>query len=174
MRWLETNWHDIFVPEMSLPEVLIRGSLTYLGAVLLLRVVTKREAGKVGMSDLLVVTLVAGVCRNPLVRDTKSIPDGLMIVAVVLFWGFALNWLSYYVKWFGKLMHPGPRLLIDGGEIQHKNLEQELMDEDQLISKLRQKGVSDSAQVAQAWMEGDGQVSVVRKRRACSSEAKER
>jgi len=173
MGWLETDWKAIFVPEMSLPEMLIRGTLTYLGAVLLLRIVTKREAGKVAMSDLLVVTIIAGVCRNPLVRDTKSIPDGLAIVAMVLFWGFAIDWLSYHVKWFGKLMHPEPRLLVDGGEIQYKNLQRELMDEDQLISKLRQKGVNDPARVAEAWMESDGQISVVKKRLACSSAAEE-
>ena len=38
------------------------------------------------MTDLLVVSIVAGVCRNPLVRDAYSITDGLSMVAVVLAW----------------------------------------------------------------------------------------
>src|SRR4051794_24969505 len=82
--WLETDWGRLFTPTMSLPEVLIRGALVYVAVVLLLRVVLKRQAGKVSLSDLLVVTLVAGVCRNPLVRDAYSVPDGVLMVATIL------------------------------------------------------------------------------------------
>jgi hypothetical protein len=41
------DWGRLFTPEMSLPELLVRGSLTYLAVCLLLRVVLKRQAGKV-------------------------------------------------------------------------------------------------------------------------------
>src|SRR5207302_6352796 len=91
------DWERLFRPEMSLPEILLRGTLIYLALCLLLRVVLKRQAGKVSLSDLLVVSVVAGVCRNPLVRDAYSVTDGVLVVATVLAWGYALDWLSYYV-----------------------------------------------------------------------------
>src|SRR4051812_49762845 len=103
-----TDWGRLFTPEMSLPEILIRGTVIYLALCLLLRVVLKRQAGKVALSDLLVVALVAGVCRNPLVRDTKSIPDGLAIVTTVLAWSYAVDWLSYRFRTVHRLMHPQP------------------------------------------------------------------
>src|SRR5262245_22074137 len=52
------DWGRLFTPHMTLPEILIRGTLTYLALCLLLRVVLKRQIGKVSMSDLLVVSIV--------------------------------------------------------------------------------------------------------------------
>src|SRR4051812_37981896 len=92
----KTDWGRVFTPEMSLLEILVRGTLTYLGLCLLLRIVLKRQTGQVSLSDLLVISLVAGVCRNPLVRDTYSVIDGLLVVATILGWSFALDWLCYH------------------------------------------------------------------------------
>src|SRR5437763_13627526 len=93
----KTDWRQLFTPVMSLPEILIRGTLIYLALCLLLRVVLKRQAGRVSLSDLLVASVVAGVCRNPLVRDAYSVPDGVLVVATVLAWSYDLDWLSYDV-----------------------------------------------------------------------------
>src|SRR5262245_25650868 len=124
-----TDWQRLFVPEMSILEILIRGTATYLGLCLLLRVVLKRQAGKVSMSDLLVVSLVAGVCRNPLVADAYSVTDGMLVVATVLGWSYLLDWFSYYVPFIHGLVHSEPVPLIRDGQVLGENLEQELMTE---------------------------------------------
>src|SRR4029450_11260402 len=107
-----------------------------------LRVVLRRQAGKLSLSDLLVVALIAGVCRNPLVRDTKYIPDGMLMVALILFWNFALDWLSYRVPLVRRLLQPPPVLLIDRGRVVGENLRREMMTEDQLRSQLRHRGIN--------------------------------
>jgi len=159
--FFSADWSRLFVPEMSLPEILIRGTLVYLSVVLALRIILKRQAGKVSMSDLLVVTIVAGVCRNPLIRDAYSITDGLLVVLTVLTWSFVLDWLSYYVPFIHALLHPRAVPLILDGLIIKENLARELITEAQLKSKLRRNGIRDPGLVAEAWMEGDGHVSVV-------------
>jgi uncharacterized membrane protein YcaP (DUF421 family) len=157
------DWHKLFVPQFSALEIVVRGAITYLALCLLLRLVMKRQTGKVALSDLLVVMLVAGVCRNPLVADAYSITDGMGVVAVILLCNFALDWLSYYSPYAHKLLHPEPVSLVRDGTILHENLQRELMTETQLRSKLRQQGVIDPAEVAEARMEGDGHISVVKK-----------
>jgi uncharacterized membrane protein YcaP (DUF421 family) len=164
MEWLyQTDWSRLLRPEMSLLEVLVRGTLIYVTLCVLLRVILRRQAAKMSLSDLLVVTLIAGVCRNPLVRDAYSIPDGLAVVLVVLGWSYALDWLSYHSPLVHKLFHPEPVLLIRDGVVLPENLRRELMTESQLRCQLRQHGVEDPAQVARAVMEGSGQVSVIKK-----------
>ena len=138
------------------PGGVLRGTLIYLAICLLLRIILKRQAGKVALSDLLVITLIAGVCRNPLVRDAYSIPDGLLIVVVVLGWNYALDWLSYYSPFIHGLLHPKLNLLIRDGRVLPEKLRRELMTESQLYCQLRQAGVKEPAQVDEAWMEGSG------------------
>src|SRR4051794_25990782 len=150
------DWGRLFTPLMSLPEILIRGTLIYLTLCLLLRVVLKRQAGKVSLSDLLVVAIVAGVCRNPLVRDAYSLTDGVLMVATILGWSFVLDWLSFHVGLVHKVLHPPPVQLIRDGQVLEDNLRRELMTHRQLDAKLRGKGVSSPAEVAEAWMEGNG------------------
>ena len=157
------DWERLFVPEMSLLEILIRGTFIYLALCILLRVVLKRQAGKVSLSDLLVVTLVAGVCRNPLVKDAYSITDSILVVATVLVWSYLLDWMSYHFPVIHGLLHPPAVPLIRNGQILSDKLEGELMTETQLGSKLRRKGVREPEEVAEAWMEGDGHVSVIKK-----------
>jgi uncharacterized membrane protein YcaP (DUF421 family) len=158
--WLETDWSRMFVPQMSLPEILLRGTLTYLAVVLLFRIILKRQAGKVAASDL----LVTGMCRNPLVRDAYSITDGLLVVVTVLLWSYLLDWLSYYSAFVHRLLHSPPVPLIRDGVVLSENLARELITEGQLQSRLRHEGQNDPARVAEAWLEGNGHVSVVPRR----------
>lgn len=160
---LQVNWAELFLPKLSLLEILIRGTGVYLALCLLLRVVLKRQAGKVGLGDLLVVAIVAGVCRNPLIADAYSIPDGLGVVIVVLGWSYALDWLSYHFPLVHALTHPHPVQLIRDGVVLKENLRRELMTEKQLECQLRQQGVREPTEVAEAWIEGSGTVSVIRK-----------
>jgi uncharacterized membrane protein YcaP (DUF421 family) len=153
----------MFVPTMFPAEAILWGTMIYFAVCLLLRIILKRQAGKVALSDLLVIVLVAGVCRNPLVRDAYSIPDGLMVIAVILFWSFAVDWLSYRSRFVHGLFHSPPIPLIRNGQVLYENLRRELMTEERLCAKLREHGVTDPRQVAEAYMEGDGKVSVIKK-----------
>src|SRR5262245_15709741 len=111
------DWQRMLVPEMSILEIVIRGTVTYIGICILLRVVLKRQAGKVSMTDLLVVSLVAGVCRNPLVADAYSITDGLLVIGTVLIWSYLLDWLSYHSRLIHAILHAPPVLLVRNGEV---------------------------------------------------------
>jgi uncharacterized membrane protein YcaP (DUF421 family) len=161
--WTEMDWHRAFAPEMTFPEVLVRGALVYVTLVLLLRVILKRQAGRLSISDLLVITLIAGVCRNPMVRNSYSITDGLLMVIVILVLSYAMDWLSYYVPVIHALLHPTPVCLIRDGVVLKENLRHELITESQLQCRLRLVGVSDAKLVAEAYIEGNGQMSVIRK-----------
>jgi uncharacterized membrane protein YcaP (DUF421 family) len=55
-------------------------------------------------------------------------------------------------------------LLIRDGVVLQDDLKRELLTEDQLRCKLRSHGLNDVAQVAEAWLEWDGHVSVIRRK----------
>lgn len=155
------DWQGIFVPSISIFEILVRGTLVYLALFTLLRFVLKREAGGLGVTDLLVVVLIADAAQNAMAGGYRSIPEGILLVATIIFWSYALDWLSYRSLRFARLIQPRPLLLVKDGVMLRRNMRRELITEDELMSQLRRQGVHDIAQVKEAYMEGDGRISVL-------------
>jgi len=50
------------------------------------RIILKRQTGTLGMTDLLLITLLADASQNVMAGDYKSIPDGFVLVATIIFW----------------------------------------------------------------------------------------
>lgn len=157
------DWAQIFKPDTSPLEIFVRGSIVYLALFSLLRFVLRREAGTVGMSDLLVVVLIADAAQNAMAGNYNSVPDGILLVATIVFWSFALEWLGYHVPWIGRIVHPPPLPLVRDGRLLRQNMRRELITEEELMSQLRQQGVEDLAMVRTACMEGDGRISVIKR-----------
>ena len=160
--WLfNVDWAHVFVPDTPLLEIVVRGTAMYLALFLLLRLVLKRETGAIGISDLLVVVLIADAAQNGLADNYSSIPDGLILVLTIVFWSWALNWLGFRFRLFQRLVHPDPLPLVRDGRLLRRNLEKELITEGELMSQLRLQGVDNIADVSAAYMEGDGRISVI-------------
>ena len=159
----DIDWRGIFVPDTPLLETVVRGTVTYLALFALLRFVLKREAGELGITDLLVVVLIADAAQNAMADDYRSIPDGIVLVATIVFWSWALNWLGYRFPRFQRFVYPPALPLVKDGRLLRRNMRRELITEDELLSQLRLQGVSDLSQVEVAAMEGDGQISVIRR-----------
>ena len=155
------DWQRLFYPETSLLEIFVRGTTVYLGVFLMLRVVLKREAGTVGISDLLVVVLLADAAQNALAGNYQSITDGLLLVTTILFWSYVLDWLGYYSPIVRRWIMPPALLLVKNGETLPHNMRKEFITEDELMSLLRKQGVDDLSRVKKAYMEGDGMLSVI-------------
>lgn len=106
------NWSRIFLLDTPLLEVVVRGSLAHLAIFALLRVILKRQAGAMGPPDLLVIVMIADAAQNAMADDYSSISDGLLIVATILFWCYALDWLGYRFPPIQRLLRPAPLPLV--------------------------------------------------------------
>jgi uncharacterized membrane protein YcaP (DUF421 family) len=160
--WLAVDWAQVFQPDTSPLEIFVRGSIVYLALFSMLRLVLRREAGTVGMSDLLVLVLIADAAQNAMAGNYNSLPDGLLLVATIIFWSFALNWLGYHGTAVGRFVNPPPLNLVQDGRLLRRNMRRELISEDELMGQLRQQGIEDLGLVKKACMEGDGHISVIK------------
>jgi uncharacterized membrane protein YcaP (DUF421 family) len=123
---LHIEWETIFLPDTPLIEIVLRGSIMYLALFILLRVILKRQAGTLGMTDLLLITLLADASQNGMAGDYKSLPDGIVLVATIIFWSYALDWLSFKSPQFQRLIEPSPLPLIKNGQLLRRNIRREL------------------------------------------------
>lgn len=155
------DWGKVFLPNTPLLETVVRGSLTYIVLFVLLRSILKRVAGTVGTADLLMIVLIADAAQNALADDYTSITDGVVLVATIIFWNYALDWMGYKFPRFQRFFRPPPLPLIKHGQLLRRNMRRELITEDELLSQLRQQGIEQVADVKEAVMEGDGRISVI-------------
>lgn len=116
-----------------------------------------------GISDLLVVVLIADASQNAMASEYKSITEGLVLVATIAFWAYFLDWLGYGFTVVEHLLRPSPLLLIKNGRLLRQNMKRELIREEELMSQLRENGLTELAEVKKCYMEGDGRISIVKR-----------
>jgi uncharacterized membrane protein YcaP (DUF421 family) len=155
------DWPHVFLPSVALAELILRGSLIYLGIFALMRFVLKREAGPIGLPDLLMTVLIADAAQNAMAAEYRSITEGAVLIATIVGWNYALDWLGHRFPRVERLLHPPPLPLVKDGRLLRRNMRHELVTEEELMSQLRQHGIAELAQVHAAYMEGDGQISVI-------------
>ena len=137
------DWQKIFVCDTPLLEIIIRGSLTYLTLFVLLRLVLKRESGTMGITDMLLVVLIADAAQNGMSDDYRSVTAGVVLVGVIIFWSYALNWLGYHFSFFQHLLKPKKLLLVKDGKMLKHNMQKELVTRSELMSELRSNGITE-------------------------------
>ena len=142
-------------------RLILRGSLIYLGIFALMRFVLKREAGTIGLPDLLMTVLIADAAQNAMAVEYHSITEGFMLILTIVFWNYTLDWLGQRFPRMARLLHPPPLPLVKDGRLLRRNMRRELITEEELRSHLRQQGITEFAQVQAAYMEGDGQISII-------------
>lgn len=155
------DWQSMFVPTESIPEIIIRGTIMYLGMYFILRIF-RRQAGTIGIADLLVIVVIADAAQNGMAGDSKSITEALLLITTIVLWDFFLDWLGFKFTFAGRFLTPNPLLLVKDGKMIRKNLEKEFISDEELMSQLRQQGVEDISLVRECYLETNGHFSVLR------------
>jgi uncharacterized membrane protein YcaP (DUF421 family) len=155
------DWANVLLPDTPLLEIAARGTIVYLALFLVLRFGIRRQVGEMGITDLLVVVLIADAAQNAMGGGYQSVVDGLILVLVIAFWAFTIDWLGFHVPAFAALARPRPKVLISQGRLQRRSMARELITEEELETMLREQGVDNVSDVREARMEPDGRLSVI-------------
>lgn len=158
------DWDKMFVPSLSLWEILIRGTFTYWFCFLCIRFF-RRGAGQLNIGDLLLITLIADAAQNSMAGEYDSITEGCLLVATLTFWDYSISWLGFRSVFFSKINSPDPVMLVKDGVIMRQNLKKELITTTELMGMLREEGIDDLAAVKTCCIEESGKISVVPKKR---------
>ncbi|WP_398471895.1 DUF421 domain-containing protein [Tardiphaga sp.] len=154
------DWSSILVPQNSIAEVILRGTLIYFLLFFILRFFLNRQAGAVGIPDLLVVVLIVEATTDALGRN-ESVTEAAILICTVMFWSYGLQWLAYRVPALEILITSPKVKLIENGRMLRRNMRKELVTEDELRSLLRTQGVEKLEIVKLACLESSGDISVI-------------
>lgn len=156
------NLAEMFGMTLSPWELVIRGSVIYWFIFAIFRFVIRRDVGSVTIADVLVLVLIADAAQNGMAGSYQTITEGMVLIATIVGWNFLLDWASFRFEAVRRFTLPPPLPLIRHGRILHANLRKEMLSVEELAIKLRQQGLDDVTKVREAFMEADGNISILR------------
>lgn len=151
-----------FTPDGSLLETVIRGIVVYFGIFILLRVVLRGRTSAVTVSDLLVLVLIADAAQNAMASNYLSITNGLVLVTTLVICSVSVDWLAFHYPAVRRFVHPERKALVVNGRVIRRTLDEELMTEGELLTQLRLNGAESVDDVKAAYLEGNGEISVIK------------
>ena len=156
---------DVLGMQSHPAEMFLRGSVAYCAIFVLLRLAGRRDIGSLGMADLLVLLLVADALGNGMSGDSTSTTDGLIAVSAIIFWSVVIDRIGYRFPGTRKWLDPKRVCLIRDGVLQRRGMRREYITEDELLTELHRAGLEHFSQVKMAYIESDGQISIIRQER---------
>jgi uncharacterized membrane protein YcaP (DUF421 family) len=153
---------DLFAVRVPVAELLIRGSAMFWFLFLIFRFVMRRDLGSVGLADILLLVIVADASQNAMSGSYQTVSEGFILVATIVGWNWLLDWLAFHSPVVRRFAEPRRLLLVRDGKTDERAMARQLITVEELESKLRQQGVESVRDVKRAYLEGDGEVSVIR------------
>ncbi|MGQ3051532.1 MAG: DUF421 domain-containing protein [Roseateles sp.] len=147
-------------------ELMLRGSLMYWALFLMLRFVLRRDAGSIGIPDILLLVLIADAAQNAMSGGYETVAEGIVLVATLVGWNWLMDWASFRYKRVRRFVEPPPLVLIRHGQLILRNMRREYVTAPELMASLRSHGIDKLADVKIARMEPDGGISVIRESKA--------
>jgi uncharacterized membrane protein YcaP (DUF421 family) len=141
---------------------MLRGTLVFWLLFLIFRFVLRRDVGAVGIADILLLVIVADAAQNAMSGGYDTFAEGAVLVLTIVAWNWLLDVLSFRFAIVRRFATPSRLTLVQRGVPQRRNMRREFITIEELLEKLREHGIEKLADVKAAYLEGDGQISVIR------------
>jgi uncharacterized membrane protein YcaP (DUF421 family) len=138
---------DLWIPDISILEKIVRPILVYFFLLIALRLGGKRELGQLTGFDLVVLLMLSNAVQNAIIGNDNSVTGGLIGAATLLVTNYLVVRLAYRYPNIQQAVEGRPTLLLLDGQMIPKNLARELISEAEFRAVLRRQGFEDLAGV---------------------------
>lgn len=142
---------------------LIRTAIIFLFLVLMLRITGKRQIGELEISELVSTFLISEIASAPIGNQEIPLSFAIVPILTIISLEIIISFLSTRSALLKKIFLGSPILLIRRGELQIQELSKARMSVEELLSELRQNGITDVEEAEYAILENDGTLSVTPK-----------
>ena len=143
--------------------ILFRTVLIYVLLILAVRLMGKRQIGELEISDLVTTFLISEIASLPITDNSIPLSHAVIPIIALVFFEVASSVLIVYFPRLKKILTARPATLVYDGKIRRRAMRQARISTDELISELRQKGVTDVSEVLYAILEQNGKISIISK-----------
>lgn len=149
--------------ESKLTTIFIRTVLIYFILLTAMRLMGKRQIGELEISDFITTLLISEIASLPITDTNIPLSHAIIPITVLLTLEVVSSALLVKFPWIKKLISTRPTTLINNGTLCSDQMQKVRITADELITELRQNGISDIKEVQYAILEQNGKISVIQK-----------
>ncbi len=144
-------------------EIIARVALIYGACLVLMRATGRREMSELSQMDLLVMLLISETVSPALTGGDETITGGVVAAATLLALYSVTGWLAFKSRKVEKLLEGSACVLIEDGRVCPDVVRKYRITDDELRTTLHQHGILHVAEVKRAFVEPDGEITIVKK-----------
>ncbi len=148
---------------MDLVTLVLRTVFVYFFILILMRLMGKREIGKLSIFDLVVSIMIAELGVLTLENIQTPLLMGLIPIVILFFTQLGLSYLTLRSEKIRLLVDGKPSVLIEHGRIREDEMKKQRYNLDDLLMQLRENDVHSLSQVEFAILEPSGKLTVFEK-----------
>lgn len=150
---------------LSMPwwSFVFRGTATYVGLLILMRLAGKRSFGEMSAFDVIVLVLVGGTLRTAIIGDDKGFLGPFIGVASILAMDKGLGFLCARFPTVNRLIEGVPAILARDGRRDALALRAQNVPGAAFDRALHAEGLEDESTVVRARLEPNGKITLVRR-----------
>lgn len=162
MEFFPNSWVEIFAVETPLFELIVRGTVLYFAILAFMRLMP-RIGGELAVMDFVFLLLIAEAAAHGM-GEHETVGDAILLIATLMGWNYVFNFLSFHVPFIEKLISGAPVQIVRDGRLMRRNMRREFLTEEELMAQLRRQGMEKIEEVKAAYIEGEGQLTVIPRR----------
>ncbi|WP_166238786.1 DUF421 domain-containing protein [Paenibacillus turpanensis] len=149
---------------MELLSITVRTLVMYAVILISMRIMGKREIGKLSVFDLVISILIAELAVIIIDDPERPYIEGMLPIIIVVTIQFTLSWVMLKNQTIRYLLDGKPSYLINQGQLDRKEMKKQRYNLDDLMMQLRDRNIRNVADVEFAILEPSGKLSVVPKK----------
>ncbi|WP_127529683.1 DUF421 domain-containing protein [Paenibacillus kobensis] len=144
-------------------SLFIRTVLIYFVVFLVMRLMGKREIGKMSVLDLVISFMIAEIAVIVIEDTSRSMWHGIFPMALLMIIQIIISFIAMKNRKVRLLFDGKPSIIVQNGQLNRKIMTKGRYNLDDLMLQLRENGVSTVGDVEFAILETSGKLSVIKK-----------
>lgn len=148
---------------MELTMILLRTTFMYFFIFLIMRLMGKREIGKLSVFDLVISIMIAEIAVIVIESTEKSLLMAVAPMLLLVLIQMGLAFITLKNRRIRMIFDGQPSVFIRDGRLNREEMRKQRYNMDDLLAQLRENQVTDIENVELAVLESTGKLSVIRK-----------
>ncbi len=147
---------------LAVGGIVVRATVIYVALLFLLRIGGRRELAQLTPADMLLLLLLSEAVSPSLTAGHDSVQVGLLAAVVLVLLTWLIGWMTFRSPRFERVAEGNSLVLVRHGKVDVKLLRSLRITDRQLHTFLHEHGLIRMDQVAVAYVEPSGKVTIVK------------